>query len=320
MDFHDIRPSVFLTLTQVARFRSFTAAAKELGVSQSAVSQTVEKLEKKLGCTLFQREFRPLRLTREGEQVLCGASRFIDEVVILQNSLNQQERKEVTSLKIGISEVAAGFFSEALEMHFVPRLQSLEVRTSLIPQVLEDFANGLLDIAIAPDIPERAGRLRIPLAKENYFAVCARQYETSLAAFEKEDAFGRINLPFISYRANSADRRKAQSYLRRIGLNSNVCFELENTQAVVKAVENGLGWTILPPMNIVLGKHIERLSVRKILDDSMQKSLFVATDRPVLKAQLEEIAEIFNQNFRSLILQKDLTVLKGLSSGFSLAK
>ncbi len=321
MNLEDLQPSLFLTFIKVAERGSFTAASKELGVSQSAVSQTVERLENKLGDSVFDRDSRPLVLTSLGREVLRHAQRFVEEARIMQNSINLREKREVRSLKIGLSEVVDGFFSAMLEQHLIPKLQSLEVQTGLIPQILEDFENGLLDIAIAPDISDRPARIRHLILEESYFVVCHKQYGGALKNFEQEDVFRALNLPFISYRANSADRRKAQSFLRKIGLNSTVRYELENTKSVVRAVEKGLGWTILPPLNILQGEDPSLLSVRKIDERNLAKCLFIASDRPMLRTTLEELSELFFKAFHSSIsCYENSEVLTALKGGVRLAE
>ncbi|MDY2900187.1 MAG: LysR family transcriptional regulator, partial [Candidatus Aphodousia sp.] len=51
----------------VCQFRSFTKAAKQLGITQSAVSQSIAQLEKQLGVELFDRTSRPMALTKEAQ-------------------------------------------------------------------------------------------------------------------------------------------------------------------------------------------------------------------------------------------------------------
>ena len=55
-----------------ARHRSFTLAARELSLTQSAVSRHIRTLEADFACRLFEREGRGLRLTDAGEQLLPG--------------------------------------------------------------------------------------------------------------------------------------------------------------------------------------------------------------------------------------------------------
>ncbi len=63
-----------------ARLLSFTRAADALSLTQSAISQQIRQLEKRLGYALFVRGHRSLTLTREGEMLLEGTQRAFDEI------------------------------------------------------------------------------------------------------------------------------------------------------------------------------------------------------------------------------------------------
>lgn len=64
---------------KVAELASFTRAGEQLGVSRSRTSLRVRALEDDLGCTLFQRSTRVVRLTADGEALLARARRLLDE-------------------------------------------------------------------------------------------------------------------------------------------------------------------------------------------------------------------------------------------------
>ena len=70
----DFRLRVFVT---VAELGGFSAAARELGVSQSAVSQNVAELERQAGVTLFERTRNSLSITEEGELL----KKYSDEIL-----------------------------------------------------------------------------------------------------------------------------------------------------------------------------------------------------------------------------------------------
>src|ERR687891_2973211 len=67
-------------LDAVARRRSFTHAARDLHVAQSALSQQVRRLERELGVELLRRTTRRVEVTEAGELVLARAWRAIAEV------------------------------------------------------------------------------------------------------------------------------------------------------------------------------------------------------------------------------------------------
>lgn len=69
-----------LAFTTLARLGSFTHAAQELYITQSAVSHAIKSLEAELGCRLFDRLGRSVKLTPAGEQLLDHAQRILSEM------------------------------------------------------------------------------------------------------------------------------------------------------------------------------------------------------------------------------------------------
>jgi LysR family glycine cleavage system transcriptional activator len=80
------------TLVEVARCASFTQAAQQLCLTQSAVSRQIQQLESHFSVALFIRTSRSLRLTPEGEQVLASAVSILDQLKKLEERLVPQQR------------------------------------------------------------------------------------------------------------------------------------------------------------------------------------------------------------------------------------
>ncbi len=74
---------------EVARQRSFSVAARSLGVTQSAISQRVSQLEKRLGVELFDRSVRPLVLTPAGEAYAQGLGPLLGELDRLERRVTR---------------------------------------------------------------------------------------------------------------------------------------------------------------------------------------------------------------------------------------
>ncbi len=84
----------------VARHRSFTKAAAQLGVSQSALSQTVRALEARLGLRLLTRSTRSVSTTEAGERLLLAAGPRLDEIDAELSALNELRHKPAGSIRI----------------------------------------------------------------------------------------------------------------------------------------------------------------------------------------------------------------------------
>ena len=89
-------------LHEVNRCGSLTAAAKSLGLTQSALSHTVKRLEQQFGTQIWQREGRGLRLTPAGNYLLSLAQRVLPQIDHAERVIDQFARGERGTLRIGM--------------------------------------------------------------------------------------------------------------------------------------------------------------------------------------------------------------------------
>jgi len=89
-------------LQEVERQGSLTAAAEVLHVTQSALSHSMKKLEQQLGCDIWLREGRSLRLTQAGRYVLAVAQRVLPQLALAEERLRQFAQGERGTLRIGM--------------------------------------------------------------------------------------------------------------------------------------------------------------------------------------------------------------------------
>ncbi|MEO8900856.1 MAG: LysR family transcriptional regulator [Polyangiaceae bacterium] len=89
-------------LREVQRQGSLTAAARGLGLTQSALSHTVRKLEQQLGTPVWEREGRGLKLTAAGEHLMALAHRVLPQLEHAEHVLGQFARGERGTLRIGM--------------------------------------------------------------------------------------------------------------------------------------------------------------------------------------------------------------------------
>jgi len=143
-----------------ARNLSFTKAAEELFITQSAVSRQVKALEDHLGVTLFERRQRALALTESGHALYRVATDVLERLQAATDQLRASGRSRQLSLT-----TTTGFAS----LWLIPRLQrftslhpDVDVRISATTAVI-NLERSLVDLAIRycrpEDVPERAIRL-----------------------------------------------------------------------------------------------------------------------------------------------------------------
>lgn len=134
----------------VAQTRSFIATGRAKGISSSAVSKSISRLEERLGVRLFQRSTRSVRLTSEGEVFLERCHRIFTEIQAAEDELSAMTQQPRGRLRIGLP-LAGGLM--------LPMISSFMVRYPDIELDL-DFSDRLTDvIEEGMDVVVRGGEL-----------------------------------------------------------------------------------------------------------------------------------------------------------------
>ncbi|MBS2026572.1 MAG: LysR family transcriptional regulator [Deltaproteobacteria bacterium] len=135
--------NVFLT---VARFRGFTAAARELGVSPSAVSQSVKQLEGALRVVLFTRTTRSVALTDAGRRLVERAGPALGQLDAALQDVSAQPGELVGRVKLSVPRSALGLFTPVLPGFRVrhPRVEvEVVVEERLVDLIGEGYDAGV---------------------------------------------------------------------------------------------------------------------------------------------------------------------------------
>ncbi len=127
----------FRSFESAAQHGSFTAAADELGLTQSAVSQQIRLLEARLGCRLFDRNPRGISLTDDGRKLLPEIIRAIDT---LRSATQPYEQSQSRLLTIATSVSVAQWYLAPHLHEFLADRPELDVRllTTVWPDGLAD--------------------------------------------------------------------------------------------------------------------------------------------------------------------------------------
>jgi DNA-binding transcriptional LysR family regulator len=128
-----------LALVAVGRERSFTRAAAKLGVSQSALSQTIRQLEARLGVRLLTRTTRSVSPTEAGERLLRSVGPRLEEIDTELAAVGELREKPAGTIRITATEYAA----DAILLPKIAKL--LRDYPDIKVEIVIDY--GLTDIA-----------------------------------------------------------------------------------------------------------------------------------------------------------------------------
>jgi LysR family glycine cleavage system transcriptional activator len=159
------------TFEAVARQASFTRAADELAITQSAVSHQIRSLERDLGVALFRRLNPGIALTDDGRTLLEGVRAGFDAMLLATERVRSRHR-------VGMLTVAApGAFAT---WWLVPRLgrfaaahPHIEIRIAVMDHRESDFRRDGIDTAVVMRAPRSRAPCEMLLLREKIFPVCS---------------------------------------------------------------------------------------------------------------------------------------------------
>ena len=232
----------------VARHGSFTRAAEELHLAQSALSQQVRRLERELGTDLLVRGTRRVELTEAGELALPRATRVDSEVEALRSELDDVRGLLRGRLVVGGMLPAGGVDLPALLLRFGKEHPGVEVqlREGTAAEMVErlrgdeiDAAIAMLDAAEIPDFlaSERLGEERLVLAMAPGDDLASRR-RIRLADLQER--------PFVAFRPGAAVRAAVDWAFADAGIRPRIAFETNDLSMLRAVLTRGLGIAVVP--------------------------------------------------------------------------
>lgn len=244
-----------LTLRQIryyiaaAETGSITAAARQVNVSQSVVTEAVKALESHLGVTLVERRARGVRLTHEGHQFLRHAYRILHAVEDAEGALTAPGRPVGGALNLGVTSMVAGYYLADLLARFrraFPAV-SVEVTEDERSYIEHLLVNGELDLAVmlVSNLENRQA-LEDAVLVRSPFTLWLPPRHPLLA--EDEVRLGDITTaPLIMLEVDEMERNLTALWLTR-GWQPNVVLRTSSVEAVRSLVATGAGLAILPDL------------------------------------------------------------------------
>lgn len=233
----------------VADTGQVSRAARELNVSQSAITTAVKQLEEITGIQLFQRHPTGLKLTYEGNILLDHARRIIANVEEAIKSPRKFQKEVKGKINLAMTYTVAGYFLQPYIERFNRKFPN--VKTLLVEAPRHEIEDGLVtgkfDCAvmltanivdqesIAYEILMKSKR-RLWLPSQHKFI---NQQNITLKDVSEE--------PYIMLTVDEASNT-AQRYWNRANYQPNTVFRTSSVEAVRSMVAGGMGVTILSDM------------------------------------------------------------------------
>jgi DNA-binding transcriptional LysR family regulator len=248
-------------LDAVARRRSFTQAALDLHVAQSALSQQVAKLERELGVELLRRTTRRVEVTEAGELVLVRGRRAIAEADGIAADLDALRGLVRGRLRLGGVPPVSGLHPAGLIAEFGRAHPGVDitVREDVAARLIRELAGGELDLVLAlvdpGDTPPTVeGR---HLLREELVLITALDHP--LAQRKRVPHSALQGEPLIAYGEGSALRAALEDLVP----DAQIVADANELSTIRELVALGLGVTLMPASVVSAGR-ADRLAVRPL--------------------------------------------------------
>ena len=146
----DIR--AFKYVNAIAKSGSFSEAAESLYISQPALSQYINNLEKQLGKKLFSREHRSLKLTLEGKIFLNEGNKILAMYEHLEDMISNASESKSVIIRLGISQFYGKFYLPEILTRFIKEHPNVKfsITEALTSELEEMLIAEKLDVCLLP--------------------------------------------------------------------------------------------------------------------------------------------------------------------------
>lgn len=231
----------------VARRQSFTLGAKDLHLTQSAVSHALRSLEDDLGCRLLDRVGRRVALTHHGEQFLRRAEALLREMERARTELEDLTNWGHGRLRVGASTTVCQHLLPTVLREFkqsFPRCV-LRIEPGDLPWQLELLQRGTIDIAVSLEPEGNEEMTFVPLFEDELRLMVGPMHPWAQAGRATREQLGEELV--MLYNKNSSTYALVQEYFGREGVALNNCIQLGSMEAIKELVKVGLGAGVLAP-------------------------------------------------------------------------
>jgi LysR family transcriptional regulator for metE and metH len=240
----------------IAQAGGATRAAKQLALSQSAVSHQLRGLEDRLGLALFERQGRRLRITRAGEKLVELAQQVLAPLLQAELELKRGLHRERPKLRVATQcYTAYHWLPHALQalMREHPEVE-LVLQSEVVSGAHEPLDDDRCDVVLCVIPPTRGAYVRVPLFKDELMLAVSRGHALSRKPFvDGPDLEGET---LIQNNISSVERERVLKQLFRGDPKLRHVLRVPVAEAVLDLVQAGMGVSVAA--GFTLTRRIER--------------------------------------------------------------
>lgn len=276
--------SVFFTVVEE---KSFSAAAKKLGLTQPTVSFHIDNLEKRFDCPLFIRTAKGVSLTVYGEK-LYDNTRKIDSIFSdTANQIKALIAGAAGEITIGASTIPGEYILPKLLADFLRQHPGLKIslKTGDSLSILQSYENGKFPLAIVGVKPDDSFTSQ-PLWQDELILVAATKFSVQ----PNPTLTQILTYPFILRESSSGTRCAVLNTLSAHGVNSeqlNIVLQVGGNEALKAAILNGIGIGFISKWAVEQELLAGRLQVIQLSNFKIERKFYAIACPPLMPTCME---------------------------------
>lgn len=288
---------------------NITKAAEALNVAQPALGLQIRQLEADLGVPLLIRHSRGVSPTGAGRQLYKRALEILELVERAREEVSLSAKAERENIVLGLTNGTSALIGANLIRKSDTALP--KVHLSLVEEMsnvlVDALDRGEIDIALAYDVPDRPGLLRIPLIDEEVVFVEAASENND----QRPIAFSSVlAMPLVLPNERDVIRSRIQNLADQLELPLRISYEVSSISMLKRLVADGGSVSVMPYASVLDDLEAQRLWHRRIVDPTPRRTLYlVRSSRRRRFVQEDEFLDYLQCEFRAFIgILDDLAV------------
>jgi DNA-binding transcriptional LysR family regulator len=240
-----LNPYQLRAFYEAAKSMNFTIAAKNLFVSQPAVTTQIKLFEEYCNLRLFKRKGRRMYLTSEGESLFYYAEKVFELEKEIEKVIKDFHGLKRGYVRLGTTKTSVKYSIDSIMLSFHKSFPDIKIKvqegTSMeMLQSVLDFRNDLALVAHIEDNPNIDFTI---LGKEEIFLIVAPGH---YLANKNNISFNELDgVPVIIKEIGSGTRKLVDNYFARSGVNPKILVETNKVEFIIELVKQGEGISLL---------------------------------------------------------------------------
>ena len=258
---------------EVAQQKSFSKAARNLHISQSAISRMIKSLEEELGVTLFIRNAKTVEITAPGTIFYNYAKRCLFVFEHLKSDFENEFKLKQDTIEIGLppitdAHVFAKLLGEFKRTYPQIAIKLYEHGSKVIESSVQE---GIIDVGIICTIPNKDFESFF-LSEDEMCVVMPKGYPLE----ENKEVPMKLlaDYPLVLYRDDFNLHDDILTNCKKIGFSPRVVFETSQRELMLQTVASGLGVAILPSRLCPRNSETSRVVTRVMTEPRMTHHLY----------------------------------------------